>query len=217
MQFGKAEPKKLILVVVSVILMGFSLSFLNQTNFGTDPYTVLNLGIASKVGMSLGNSQAIFNCILLAIVFLFDRKQIGWGTIANMFLVGYSFDFFTWLNGLWVPMEIYESMAGRILVMIPSLFVFILVAATYMAVQLGTSPYDAVPFVISAGLPKIPFRLIRIVWDVLACVIGVLLDSKPGVVTVVMAFALGPVIAKVRDLLQTYVFRSETVSSDNVG
>jgi len=197
-QFGKPEPKKLILVVISVIMMGFGLSFLNQTNLGTDPYTVLNLGIASKIGLSLGNSQAIFNCLLLLVVFFFDKRQIGWGTIANMFLVGYSFDFFTWLNGLWIPDSIYSTMTGRILVMIPSLLVFILVAATYMAVQLGTSPYDAVPFIISTKLPKVPFRAIRILWDVLACVIGVLLDSKLGVVTIVMAFALGPVITWVK-------------------
>lgn len=206
MQFGKTEPKKLILVVISVIVMGFSLSFLNQTNFGTDPYTVLNLGIASKVGMSLGNSQAIFNCILLLIVFLFDRRQIGWGTIANMFLVGYSFDFFTWLNGLWIPDTIYSTMTGRVLVMIPSLLVFILVAATYMAVQLGTSPYDAVPFIISTKLPKVSFRVIRMCWDILACVVGVLLDSKLGLVTIVMAFALGPVITWVKvNIVEKYL------------
>jgi len=198
MQFGKVDAKKLIVVVFSVIMMGFSLSFLNQTNFGTDPYTVLNLGIASKVGLSLGNSQAIFNCILLLIVFLLDRSQIGWGTIANMFLVGYSFDFFTWLNGFWFPQSIYSTMTGRVLVMIPSLMVFILVAATYMSVQLGTSPYDAVPYIISSKLPKVPFRGIRMGWDIGACVIGLLLNSKPGVVTLVMAFVLGPVIMWVK-------------------
>lgn len=206
MQFGKVEPKKLILVVIAVIMMGFSLSFLNQTNLGTDPYTVLNLGIASKIGLSLGNSQAIFNCALLVIVFLFDKSQIGWGTIANMFLVGYSFDFFTWLNGLWIPESIYSTMTGRILVMIPSLLVFILVAATYMAVQLGTSPYDAVPFIISTKLKKVPFRVIRIFWDILACTIGVLLDSRLGVVTIVMAFALGPVITWVKvNIVEKYL------------
>ncbi|MBE5884693.1 MAG: hypothetical protein E7291_09860 [Lachnospiraceae bacterium] len=206
MQFGKVDKKKLILVIFSVIMMGFSLTFLNQTNFGTDPYTVLNLGIASKIGLSLGNSQAIFNCALLVIVFLFDKRQIGWGTIANMFLIGYSFDFFTWLNGFWFPQEIYQSLTGRILVMIPSLCVFILVAATYMAVQLGTSPYDAVPFIISTKLPKVPFRIIRIIWDILACVIGVLLGSKLGVVTVVMAFVLGPVITWVKtNIVERYL------------
>lgn len=208
MQFGKVDAKKMILVIISVIMMGFSLSFLNRTNFGTDPYTVLNLGIASKVGLSLGNSQAIFNCVLLLIVFLFDKSQIGWGTIANMFLVGYSFDFFTWLNGFWVPQEIYSTMLGRILVMIPSLLVFILVAATYMAVQLGTSPYDAVPFIVSTKLSKVPFRIIRMFWDILACVIGVLLDSKLGVVTIVMAFALGPVITWVKkNIVEKYLTR----------
>ena len=206
MQFGKTEPKKLILVVISVIMMGFCLSFLNKTNLGTDPCTVLNLGIASKIGLSLGTSQAIFNMVLLVLVFFSDKQQIGWGTIANMFLVGYSFDFFTWLNGLWIPENIYGTMTGRVLVMIPSLIVFIFAAATYMAVQMGTAPYDALPFVVSTKLPKVPFRVIRIIWDVLACVIGVLLDSRIGVITIVMAFALGPVRAWVKtNIVEKYL------------
>lgn len=206
MQFGKVEPKKLILVIISVILMGFCLSFLNKTNLGTDPCTVLNLGIASKVRLSLGNAQAIINCLLIVIVFLYDKRQIGWGTIANMFLVGYSFDFFTWLNAFWVPESIYSTVTGRMLVMIPSLMLFILAAATYMAVQLGTSPYDAVPFIVASKLSKVPFRVVRIIWDILACVIGVMLGSQIGLVTVIMAFALGPVIMWVKvNIIEKYL------------
>lgn len=206
MQFGKADKKGIIIVVLSVIMMGFSLSFLNRTNLGTDPATVMNLGISSKLGVSLGNFQAVFNCFLLLIVFLFDKSQIGWGTFANMFLVGYSFDFFTWLNGLWVPEEIYSNMTGRILVMIPALLLFILAAATYMAIQLGTSPYDAIPFLLSVKIAKVPFRVIRICWDLAACAIGVLFGAKLGIVSILMAFALGPVVAWVRkNIVEKYL------------
>lgn len=198
MQFGKVDKKKMILVVISVIIMGCCMSFLNQTNMGTDAFTTLNLGIAEKVGMSLGTVQAIFNSVLLVMVFFMDKSQIGWGTIANMFLVGYSFDFFTWLNSLWIPQEIYNSMVARVLIMIPSLLLFILMAAIYMAMQLGTAPYDAPSFIISTKLPKVPFRVIRILWDVMVCIIGILFGSKPGIVTLIMAFTLGPVITWVK-------------------
>lgn len=206
MQFGKADKKGILIVILSVLMMGFCLSFLNRTDLGTDPATVMNLGISSKLGISLGNFQAVFNCFLLLFVFLFDKSQIGWGTFANMFLVGYSFDFFTWLNGLWVPEEIYQNMTGRILIMIPSLLLFILAAATYMAIQLGTSPYDAIPFLISVRISKVPFRLIRILWDLAACVVGVCFGAKLGIVSLMMAFALGPVVAWVRkNIVEKYL------------
>lgn len=201
MQFRNVDKKKLILVVLSVIIMGFSLSFLNKTNLGTDPCTMFNLGISSNIGISLGTWQALFNCVLFLFVLAFDRSQIGWGTLANMFLVGYSFDFFTWLNGLWIPDVIYAGMTARILITIPALFVFIIAASTYMAVQLGTSPYDALPFIIASRVKKIPFKVIRIIWDVVICVTGYLLGSTLGIVSVIMAFALGPVISWVRKKL----------------
>ncbi len=198
MKFRNVDKKSLFLVVVAVIVMGFSLSFLNQTNFGTDPCTVFNLGVANKLGMSLGNWQALFNCMLFVFVIIFDKKQIGWGTLANMFLVGYSFDFFSWLNSLWIPADFYESMMVRVLVSIPALFVFVVAASTYMAVQLGTAPYDAISFIISARLPKVPFKVVRIAWDLTIGILGFLLGSTVGVVTFAMAFALGPVISWIR-------------------
>lgn len=178
--------------------MGFCISFINQTNFGTDPYTVYNLGMANKLGLTLGNWQAIFNFLLFVLVIVFDKKQIGWGTVMNMFLVGYSFDFFTWFNKIWIPADFYSSMVARVFVTIPALCLFIVAASVYMGAQLGTSPYDAVAFILAAKFPKVPFKVIRIAWDLSVCFIGFLLGSTIGPVTIVMAFTLGPVISWIR-------------------
>ena len=195
MQFRNVDKRRLVLVVLAVVLLGFTLSFLNKTNLGTDPCSLFTLGISRKLGISMGNIQAILNSLLLILVIFCDRSQIGWGTLANMFLVGYSFDFFTWLNSLWIPDEIYTSMAVRIGITIPMLFIFVMAAAVYMAVQLGTAPYDAIPFIIAQKISKVPFKLVRMAWDITFAVLGVLLGSTLGIVTVVMAFALGPVIS----------------------
>ena len=195
MQFRNVDKRRLVLVVLAVVLLGFTLSFLNKTNMGTDPCSLFTLGLSRKLGISMGNIQAMLNSLLLIIVIFCDRSQIGWGTLANMFLVGYSFDFFTWLNSLWIPDEIYTSMAVRIGITIPMLFIFVMAAAVYMAVQLGTAPYDAIPFIIAKKLPNIPFKLVRMAWDISFSVLGVLLGSTLGIVTAVMAFALGPVIS----------------------
>ena len=45
-------------------------------------------------------------------------------------------------------------MQVRIGVLIPAIIVFILSAALYMDVDMGTAPYDAIPIIISDHLPK---------------------------------------------------------------
>ena len=181
MKFLHIEKKRLVLMVAAVLMMGFCLSFLEPCGFGTDPCTCMNLGISRKLGM------------------LFGRNQIGWGTLANMFLVGYSFNFFTWLNAKWLPEGIFESMAARVIIALLALFLFVLAVSVYIASDLGTAPYDAVPSIIASRCRKLSFRAVRMIWDCLACLIGFLFGSVPGVVTVAIAFALGPVITWVKE------------------
>ena len=195
MKFLHVNKKQLALVVICVIVMGFCISFLNEVNFGTDPCTMFNLGMATKLGISLGNWQALFNCVLVVFVWFFAKEQIGWGTLASMFLVGYSYDFFTWLNGFWIPEDFFDSMLHRVLVAVPILVLFIVAVSVYVALQVGTSPYDAMPYLLHKLNNKVPFKVWRIGWDFGMCVTGLLLGSKAGVVTFIMAFAFGPTIS----------------------
>ncbi len=198
MKFRNVDKKTLVLVVVGVIFMGFALSFLQLCDFGSDPYTCMNDAISRKIGWTFGNWQALLNCLLLAPILFLAREQIGWGTLANMFLVGYSRDFFSWVNSCWMEHfgleNIFDSMAVRIGVMIPALMLFIAAASVYMAAQLGTAPYDAITFLIAKYMPKIPFRIVRIVFDLAVCLLAVVFGAKLQVVTVLMSFLLGPVI-----------------------
>ena len=56
---------RLILVIAAVILMGFALSWLLLVDLGTDPCTLLNQPISTRLGISIGNWQALFNTVLL--------------------------------------------------------------------------------------------------------------------------------------------------------
>ena len=74
----KHFARRLISVILAVIVMGFALSWLVLVNFGTDPCTSMNLAISGRLGMSLGNWQALLNCLLFIIVILWGREYIGW-------------------------------------------------------------------------------------------------------------------------------------------
>ena len=150
--------------------MGFCLSWLVLCDMGTDPCTMMNLAISDKLGMAIGDWQALMNIVLLIFVIIFGGRNLGFGTLANMFLVGYSLQFFSWLWGIVLPAGVvtdgvFTSMTVRICVLFPSLICFIFAAALYMDVDLGTAPYDAVPYIIWNALKKkassIPFRFVR--------------------------------------------------------
>lgn len=198
MNFFHVNKKKLALVIICLIIIGFCISFFNELDFGTDPFTMFNLGMATKLGISLGNWQALFNVVLFIFVWFFAKEQIGWGTIISLFLVGYSFDFFSWVNGYWIPKHFFDTLLNRVLVAIPIMILFIVAVSIYVALQQGTAPYDATPFMLCKINPKIPFEAWRIGWDLTMCVLGLLLGSKAGVVTFIMAFAFGPTISWVQ-------------------
>lgn len=195
MRFHKISGKETAWLLLSVITIGFCLSVLNRTALGVDPFTLFNLGIAQSLHLSLGNWQVIMNFLLFIPVLLFAREQIGWGTLANMFLVGYSFDFFAWLHGRLIPDAFFAALPVRVLITVPILTLFILAVSIYVAIQQGTAPYDALPYMIEKAVKKVPFKLVRMFWDLSFLVIGLLFGSKPGIVTIIMAFALGPAIS----------------------
>ncbi len=193
------ETFKLVLItLVSVIVMGFALSVLNLVDWGNDPFTYMNISIADRLNISLGNWQVILNIIMFIPVIIWGRNQIGIGTIFNMVLVGYSVDFFSWV---WVQTgfdAFVDGMLIKLLVMIPAIIVFVFSAATYMSTDLGTAPYDALPFMIAGKIKKIPFKYVRFCWDLMTVIIGLVVSGRLGIVTVAMMLFLGQTVAFVR-------------------
>lgn len=198
---------RVVMVLIAVFCQGIGVYWLTQVNFGTDPCTTMNQGLLGLIRqvyppMTYGSTILIYNIILFTIVILLDIKQIGIGTLANMIIVGYAADFSGWVMGKILPENFFDSFPTRVIILIPALIWFIIAAATYMAVDLGQSPYDAVPAIISSKVKKIPFTVIRILWDGSMVLAGFLLGSTIGAVTVLIALFLGPAITFVKTLLK---------------
>lgn len=100
--------------------------------------------------------------------------------------------------------DFFTTLPVRIAVLIPSVILFILTAALYMDVDMGTAPYDAIPIIISGHLPKVPFKVIRIAFDFSVTMIGFFFGGKIGAMTVIMILALGPVIQWLGDIMKKH-------------
>lgn len=207
--FTKDFIKRNLVMLFSVCMMGVCVQFLNLTKLGPDPCSALNYGVSEKLGMSFGNYQFLFNIILFLIVVVQDRTLFGTGSLGNMILVGYAADFTGWLLTLTGLMPKLENMSSGLAVgiMIPTLAVFLVVAALYMNCGLGTAPYDAIPFLVHRKLEKatkktIPFRFIRMAFDGIVTLAAFLIGGSIGIVTVLMIFLLGPAVDMVSGLVK---------------
>lgn len=189
--------KRTVVLFISVFLMGLGVAILDQLGFGTDPCSVLNLGVSRLVGWSFGTYQLCFNLVLIVLILLLgEARRIGLGTLANMVVVGYAADFCTWIINMVHPLYGEPEMV-KILLFIPTLIMFMVAASFYMVVDLGVSPYDAMPQIISGRMKRLSFTVIRIIWDVSATVIGYLVGGTVGLVTIIMGFFLGPLISAI--------------------
>lgn len=189
-------PLRILLSALGVFIMGFGMSVLEKLNFGTDPYTCMNNGISMVSGISLGTAGLLVSAVMLVFVIIFDISSLGLGTVFNMVGFGYSIDLFRFIWGK-VGFAGVEDGAMRYVLLCVMLVIFILAVSVYLAADLGSAPYDALPVIISQK-SKIRFVFVRMCWDICAVVIGFALGSAVGVTTLVCAFFVGPAASMVR-------------------
>ena len=196
---------RIIIMILGVIIQALGLSLLMLVDLGVDPCSCLTMGVINYLPISFGSAQILCHMVTFIFVIIYDRKKIGLGTVGNMFCLGYICDFFSFIWSRVIPENLFNSSLVQWICLIPALLVFVSGAAAYMTADLGMSPYDAISFILSKRFPKIPFKYIRIMWDVSFMVGGFILGGPVGVVTILVAFCLGPVIAWFQKKLERFV------------
>lgn len=205
--FPEHFAKRMLVMLVSVIVMGMNVGFLSLTGFGLEPCSAMNTGVAKMFGWQFGNYQAVFNTVLLLVVLLIDRSMFGFGTIGNMFLIGYTYDFTKWVLASFFGITSLTNLTTRILVLVVALAGFVISASFYMNSGLGLAPYDAMGQIIYNGLShkgerKISYRAVRMAYDTAVSLFAFLIGGQFGVITVLMVLTLGPMIEVVSKRLK---------------
>lgn len=196
---------RMIMMLCGVMMQGMGLSLLRSINLGTDPCSCLTQGVTYFVPLSFGTCQLLCHLVTFVFVVKYDLGMIGFGTIGNMCFLGYISDFFRWIWSLLLPVGFFELTMNRYILLIPSLVIFLLGAAAYMCAGLGSSPYDALPFIISGHVKKFSFKIVRMIWDISFMAAGFILGGDVGIVTILVAFFLGPIITWMQKRLEVLI------------
>lgn len=188
----KDGAKRMAIMFMSILLMGFAVSVFSYSGMGVDPFTALNMSISELLGISFGFLQMCVNGAVLVIVALTSKRLISVGTVVNMVGVGYVCEFFTSIYDQLLPQE--NPFVVRLVLMALGVFLLSLSASLYFNCNVGVSPYDALGFVMEEKT-KLKYRWCRVATDLACTLVAFLLGGPIGIGTVVTAFFMGPVIS----------------------
>lgn len=200
----KHGAKRMFIMIMSILLMGFAVSVFSYSGMGVDPFTALNMSIANKLNISFGFLQMCVNGAILIVVALVARKLISVGTVVNMVGVGYVCEFFTNIYDEILPKE--PGFIVKAMAMALGVFLLSLSASLYFNCKTGVSPYDALGFVMEDNV-KIKYKWCRVATDLLCTVGAFLLGGPIGIGTVVTAFFMGPVVSFCDNAISKKVLR----------
>ena len=198
--------KRIVLSFFSIIIMGLGISLFSVSGFGVDPFTSMNMNIASTFGLSFGTYQLIVNAVILIyVIVVAHRGLVGVGTVFNMVGCGYACEFFEGvINPLFADNS---SFAVRIPLLIAGILTLCFACSLFFNANVGVGPYDALGFMLSRGT-KLPHKWVRVFTDIAVILIGLTISGgltallhgnfseihNIGLGTVITAFCMGPLI-----------------------
>lgn len=179
-------PRRLAQLYAGLVLYGVSMALMVRSSLGVMPWDVLHQGLARQLGWSLGTVTIVVGAlVLLAWVPL--RERPGLGTLSNVVVVGLAVDAVLAVlpapGGL--PARVGFAAAGILLNGVAT--------AAYIGVNLGPGPRDG----LMTGLVRRtggPLGPVRTAIEVVVVLSGWLLGGTLGVVTVLYALSIGPLV-----------------------
>ena len=183
--------RRVLMSALGVAICGISVGMFKHAALGVDPFQSLMSGLDAVIPIRFGTLYVIVNLVLLGFALAFDRRKIGLATLINLFLLGYIAEF---SQGLMARLLPEPTLAVRLGLLAVAIVIMCLASAFYFTADLGVSTYDAIALHLAdRGLA--PFRVIRVITDLICVLAGFAMGYVPGVGTVVTAFFMGPLIA----------------------
>ena len=193
MERSKVTGKKILAATFGVLLVGIGVAFNNCTGFGNDPIGIVYDGIRSITGMNqaqLGMASNVVNVVLLVFLFFAGRRYVSVGTFVYLIPYGFCVDLGTFL---YHQLAFSDAFLLRIVFSVIGCTFLCLGVAIYITVDIGVDPFTWLVLVLW-GVIKKEYRYVKIGFDLAMVVLGTVLGGKLGVVTVVTALAVGPII-----------------------
>ncbi len=171
---------------ITTISLGVSLTVKGQ-RFGVSSWDVLHIGLFNHLGLSIGLWSDIAGLVIITISSIGLRQFPKIGTFINMICIGLILDFFNWLlpDAHSFLIQFLDFLLGVILVAVGG--------GIYISANLGAGPRDSL-MLLAVEKFHCSITLARTVMEVVVAFAGYLLGGPVGIGTIIMVFALGPIV-----------------------
>lgn len=220
--------KRIVLSFISIIIMGFGIALFSLSGFGVDPFTSMNMNVASTLGIGFGTYQLIVNAVILVFVIIVaHRGLVGLGTVFNMVGCGYACEFFQSL--IEPAVQSHYTLAIRVPLLIAGIITLCFACSLFFTANIGVGPYDALGFMMSNGV-KLSYKWVRVITDITVILIGLVISGglstaltgnfsqikNIGIGTIITAFCMGPLVNLFNQHVSAKIFNVhyEKISKD---
>ena len=200
MSFFRSENivKRLLMTSTGVVVCSLSVGMFNLSAFGVDPFQCFAQGshLLFSRYLSYGTYYLIISLIMLAGIYVWDRRYIGIATFVNMFFTGYLVDYSYMFLVSVLPDP---TLLQRSALLLVALIIMCFGSALYYTANLGVSVYDAISLILAEKRMRlkgriVPFKWIRVTNDLICVALGAAFGKLPGIGTLITAFFMGPMI-----------------------
>jgi uncharacterized protein len=173
---------------IGLIIMGLGVSLtIKGQRLGVGSWDVLHIGLFKNLGLSIGLWSIIVGSVIIVTASLGLREFPRLGTFMNMIFIGLFIDFFNWIlpDPHTSPIQFIDFFFGIVLMGIG--------AGIYLSANLGSGPRDSL-MLLTVKKFGCSITVARTVMEVVVAIAGFLLGGPIGIGTIIMSFALGPII-----------------------
>ncbi|MFJ8263182.1 YitT family protein [Rummeliibacillus sp. NPDC094406] len=171
---------------IMVIGLGIALTVKGQ-RFGVGSWDVLHIGLYNHFGLSIGAWSDIAGITIITISSIGLRQFPKIATFLNMIFIGVFIDFFNWLlpDVHAISFQFMDFILGVILIAVGG--------GIYISANLGAGPRDSL-MLLAVEKFHCSITLARTIMEIVVAFAGYLLGGPVGIGTIIMVFALGPIV-----------------------
>jgi uncharacterized membrane protein YczE len=180
--------KKILQILFGTCLIALAISLLITAHEGYDTISTFLLGILNHLSIPFWIASLCFNLIILLIVAIFDRRELGIGSFINGIGLGLLIGLFEpILDKIFVPLSFYSWFA---IFLAPALMG--IGAGIYVAANQGSAALEALTALIYKRT-RLTQKTIRIGLDAIMVLVGFGLGANVGIGTLLCIVFIGPI------------------------
>lgn len=195
MKFTKLNLCRTLLMCAGFMISAFGSALYVYSGLGADAFNLMVQGVSGVLGLAIGTTSSLIQFIFLALLIFASRPLIGIGTFGGTVLIGMVMN----LCEIFLqPQLAHAGLLMRVLcVMLAPIIVGTGVAMVNLA-SMGVAPNDILSVWLFPRQKKLPYRAVRIIYDVVQLALG----GVVGIGTVLSAVLTGPAIQAASGVLE---------------